>query len=85
MTLYAVVLNKPSDHAWAKVRETWPKHHVLDERVAFISADDALTDDISKQIGIGVEHRINGIVVQMDYFSGYAATSLVEWINKNHG
>ena len=45
MTLYAVVLNKPSDHAWAKVRETWPKHHVLDERVAFISADDALTGD----------------------------------------
>ena len=85
MTLYAIVLNKPSDYAWTKVRETWPKHHVLDERVAFINADNALTDDISKQIGIGAERQISGIVVQMDYFSGHTATSLVEWINKNHG
>lgn len=86
MTLYTIVLNEPSDHAWAKIRATWPKgHHILDDRVAFISADGALTGDIAKQIGIDSEQQINGIVVQMDYFSGRTDASLVEWISKSRG
>ena len=83
MALYAIVLDRPSDHAWAKLRETWPVHHIRDDRVAFISADNALTGEISKQIGIGAENNISGIVVQMDHYSGHTAASLVEWIGKN--
>lgn len=83
MALYAIVLDKPSDHAWARLRETWSAHHIRDDRVAFISVDNALTSEISKEVGIGEEKNISGIVVQMDYYSGHTAASLVEWIRKN--
>ena len=83
MALYAIVLDKPSDHAWTKLRETWSAHHIRDDRVAFISADNALTSEISEEVGIGAENNISGIVVQMDYYSGHTAASLVEWIRKN--
>ena len=85
MALYAIVLNGPSDHAWTQVRETWPKHHFLDERVALISVDEVLTKDISDAVGIGAEHQISGLVIQMDYFAGHTDASLVEWISKNRG
>ena len=84
MALYAIVLDRPSDHAWAKLRETWPVHHIRDDRVAFISsADNALTSEISKEVGIGAENNISGIVVQMDYYSGHTSAPLVEWLRKN--
>ena len=83
MTLYAIVLNSSNDDAWANVREMWPTHHIFDDRVAFISTDNALTSDIAKQAGIVGETDIRGIVIQMDYFSGHTSASLVEWISKN--
>ncbi len=83
MALYAIILNGPSDHAWTKVRETWPAHLIFDDRVAFISVDNALTSEISKEIGMGREEEISGIVIQMDYYSGHTSASLVEWIRKN--
>ena len=84
MALYAIVLNEPNDDAWAQVRETWPIHHIFDDRLAFISADNALTAEVSKASGIGAEGT-SGIVMQMDFYSGHTSTSLVEWISKHRG
>lgn len=83
MALYAIILHRPSDHAWTKVRKTWPKHHFLDGRVAFISAENALTGEVSKEVGIGEENQISGLVIQMDYYTGYTNSGLVEWTSKN--
>jgi len=57
MALYAIILNEPSNHAWMKIRETWPAHLIFDDRVAFISVDNALTSEISKEIGMGKEEK----------------------------
>ena len=81
MTLYAIILNEPDEGTWSKVRETWPKNHVLDDRVAFIDTENALTSDIARDAGID-EGGANGLVIQMDYFAGHTRTSLVEWISK---
>ena len=40
MSLYVIVLNEPDEAAWENIREAWPAHHVFDNRLAFISADD---------------------------------------------
>lgn len=87
MSLYAIILHHPSTEVWDKIRATWPKHHILDDRVAFINVDNAqaLTQEISDQAGIGAENDISGLVVQMDYFAGRTNGALVEWINKNRG
>lgn len=83
MSIYAIILNSPNGDAWAKLQETWPDHHIFDDRLAFISANNALTKDISTKVGIGAEGDARGVVIQMDYFSGHTSASLVEWINKN--
>ena len=83
MTLYAIVLNNSNAIAWENVREKWPTHHIFDDRVAFISTENALTSDIAQQAGISGETDIRGVVIQMDYFSGHTSASLVEWISKN--
>ena len=82
MSLYAIVLNEPDEAAWEKIREAWPAYHIFDNRLAFISADDALTADVSRDTGIGSESA-KGIVIQMDCFSGHTAGPLVEWTSKH--
>ena len=84
MALYAIFLNEPSDDEWAQVREAWQTHHIFDDRLAFISADNALTAEVAKASGIGADDA-SGIVIQMDFYSGHTSTSLVEWISKHHG
>ena len=82
MSLYAIILNAPDEEVWKNVRAKWPKNYVFDERVAFISAEDALTADVARDAGIGAEGA-NGIAIQMDFYSGRTSSSLVEWISKN--
>lgn len=82
MSLYAIILNEPSDDAWRRVRKEWEHHQIVDERLAIIKDDNALTKDVASKVGMDPERGTLGIVIQMDYFFGRTATSLVEWINK---
>ena len=82
MSLYAILLNEPSEAAWKKVKETWPKNHVFDDRLALISTDNVLTADVARDAGIGADGA-SGIVIQMDFYSGHTSSTLVEWISKN--
>ncbi len=82
MPLYAILLNEPNESAWDKVRETWPKHYVFDNRLALISTENVLTADVARDAGIGAD-GVSGIVMQMDFYSGHTSSTLVEWISKN--
>ena len=83
MSLYVIILNHSNATVWQNVRAEWPQHHIMDDRIAFVSADNTLTADIARAAGIGPDEA-SGIVVQMDYFSGHTSSSLVEWISKNN-
>ena len=81
MNIYTIILQNPSESAWSNIKTNWPNnHHILDERMAFVSGDNLLTKDISEKIGIGKD--LPGIVIQMDYYSGFGNSSLVEWMSK---
>ena len=84
MTLYAIILTRPNEGAWAKVRSNWEDdHHIVDDRLAIVKEDsNTLTAIIAEKIGMDSRGDASGIVVQMDYFSGRTLSSLVEWINK---
>lgn len=82
MSFYAIILNRPDEDAWETVRSSWDLHFILDDRLAFILAENVLTADIAKKVGISSD-GVSGIVIQMDYFSGHTSGSLVEWISKN--
>lgn len=84
MSLYAIILDQPNETVWKKVRANWPKHFILDERVAYIKAEDALTGGIAQEAGI-VADGAAGVVIQLIYFGGRTDGSLVEWMNKNSG
>lgn len=82
LKIYAVVLDKPNDSVWEKIKSGWPDtHYVHDERMAFVVDEDTkLTAEIAESAGIA--EGVSGMVIQMDYFSGRSNSSLVEWINK---
>ena len=80
MTLYAIILPSPDEKVWEKIRDLWKDHHFLDDRTAFIRADNTLTRDIAEQIGLA--HENSGIVVQADYYAGMADSSFVEWLDR---
>ena len=82
MSIYAIILNSPDESVWQNIKDNWEFHHVLDDRLAFVRAENALTADIAKQVGIS-EEGASGVVIQMDYFSGHTKASLVEWVSKN--
>ena len=84
MPLYIIVLDYPEPKVWDSVRQNWPSpnHHIHDDRVAFVKDDIRLTAEVKDTAGI--EAGAGGIVVQADYYSGYTATPLVEWLAK-HG
>ena len=82
MPLYMIVLDEENSELWESVETNWPapNHHIHDKRVAFVRDDKSLTSDIAKTIGI--QKNASGIVTQADYYSGFASSSLVEWLGK---
>ena len=85
MTLYAVILHRPSDTVFDSISKNWPdRYFIADKRLALISSDkNDLTAHIAERVGIGVEFNASGLVIQMDYYAGTGSSPLVEWINKN--
>ena len=82
MSIYAILLNEPNEAAWEKVREKWAAHHVLDDRLAFVSAENAMTADVARDVGIGSGGAL-GIVVQMDFYAGHTTGDFIEWLSKH--
>ena len=68
MSLYVIILNYSDETVWQNVHADWPKHDFMDDRIAFVSADNALTADIALVTGIGLDGA-SGVVIQTDYFS----------------
>ena len=81
MSKFVVILPSPNATVWNKIRKNWKSHYILDDRVAFVSDDERLTGEVATHAGIAPE--TSGIVIQMDYYSGRSAASLVEWLDKN--
>lgn len=80
MTLYAILLPAPSEEVWGSLRASYPDHHILDNRTAFIRTENTLTQKIVEELDI--KFGASGIVIQMDYYAGMADGSFVEWLNK---
>ncbi len=81
MSFYVIILDTPNEAAWETIQEHWPDHLISDSRLAFISAENAVTAKIADQIGINADGA-HGIVIQMDFYGGYTSSSIVEWISK---
>ena len=81
MSIYMILLDEPDEGAWETIPEHWSDHLIFDDRLAFISAENAVTAKIAEQIGIGPDGA-NGMVIQMDYYAGRTSTSIVEWLAK---
>ena len=82
MAIYLIVLDRPNNGAWEKVKNNWPapNHFIHDDRVAVILDDKLLTSDVSEKVGIG--NGVSGIVSQMDFYSGHTSSRFVEWLKK---
>ena len=81
MSLYAIVLDAPSGGPWEAIPLHWPDHLIVDDRLAFVSAENAVTANIAEQAGIGPDGAA-GIVIQMDFFSGHTRSSIAEWVSR---
>ena len=87
MSIYAIVLTDPDDGAWAAVRKEWPNASIFfTDRIAFINVKKRTTTlEVSELVGMESTKKVNGIVVEADTISGWAPSSLGEWIEKNRG
>ena len=82
MAIFSVLLDNPDQEIWNTIKRKWPKAHFHNDYVAFLSdGGDQLTAKIHEKAGIGPEH--SGIVVQVNYYSGFTDPVLVEWLQKN--
>ncbi len=82
MSLYAIMLDRPNAAAWKAIPQHWPIHLLADDRLALISAENAVTAKIAEQVGIGPDGAA-GIVVQMNYYAGHTNSAVAEWVAKN--
>lgn len=83
MSLFAIVLNKPSQDAWKAVKENWPSHHYfLTDRIAFVAPDNGtvLTSQIAELVGMNDEKMVSGFVMKSAANAGYNDASLWEWM-----
>lgn len=81
--MYAIILDKPNETAWDNVRQIWPRHYIADERVAYVVSENELTAAVAEKAGIKAD-GLNGVVIQMDYFSGFSSSALAEWVSKSN-
>lgn len=74
-------LTPPSETSWDEIKRNWPSAYVHRNTVAFVTDDGSkLTQEIADTAGISDARE--GIVIQLDYYSGYTDSTLVEWLSK---
>ena len=83
-TIYLIVLQEPSEHAWHRLAQTWTSKYVIDDRTALVCTPPSSTSqEVSAVLGMDGEHNVRGIVVQMDRFFGFHNRDIWEWIEKS--
>lgn len=84
MAVFLISLNESNEETWEKVKGLWPdRHHVLTDRMAFVAPQGiAVTQEIADSLGMNSEHRVLGIVAELDNYGGFNQSGLVEWIKK---
>ena len=83
MSIFAIVLNEPTQDGWAVVKEHWPdRHYILTDRVSFVAPDNGtvLTTQIANLLGINKESQVSGIVIKSAANSGFNDVGLWEWM-----
>lgn len=86
MSTYLIALVDPNSAAWQLLREKWPdQHHVLSDRLAFVSPSDTSTpDDVEEAIGLEVgPNAPSGIIIEMTGTrgSGILPKATIQWLN----
>ena len=83
MAIYAVILKKPNEGAWNKLKEQYPVPYFLNSTTALVASESlVLTSDIAKSAGIGEEEDVLGVVCEITSRSGYYYQDLWEWFRK---
>ena len=78
--LHAVILTEPHSGFHQSLLETYPGAYVLNDKT-FLIRSDKLSNEISKDVGIGEESGPTGAVFKLNgTYSGYARSSLWEWL-----
>ena len=87
MSIYIVTLNAPSELAWERLKDTWPKRHrIVTDHIAFVAPEDtSTTGEIGKAIGMNSEDKIMGVVAEINEgaVNGWNDVSVWEWV-RNH-
>ena len=83
MSVFAIVLNEPSQTAWAAVKENWPgTHFILTDRIAFVAPDEniVLTSEIAEKVGMNDDKNVLGFVMKSAANAGFNKSGLWEWM-----
>ena len=87
MSVYLVVLHKPDENAWGRLKSAWPdNHYTLTDRIAFVAPDEiTLTEKIGDLVGMDENHKVTGFVaeIQYDAINGWNKQALWEWLRKH--
>ena len=83
MFLHAIVLTAPSDGIAERINQHHPKHYRMNHTVYLVRSDD-ISEKIATDIGLKGERQVEGAtgaVFKLNgTYSGYAPTSLWEWL-----
>ena len=72
MSVYAVILNKPNETVWGRLKSEYEKSYLVSDTVAFVSPESptALTSQIAEILGIGEKNGITGVVCEVANHNG---------------
>lgn len=82
MSLFVVILPRPSEHIWERVGKVWPATcYFASDYTAFVSPDSGQSPQaVADLLGFNTEGRVRGTVVEMADIAGYGDSDLVEWV-----
>ncbi len=83
--LHAAILTEPHSGFHQSLLDAYPDAYKLNDNT-FLIRSDKLSNEISKDIGIGEESGPTGAVFKLNgTYSGYASSSLWEWLKIDKG
>lgn len=86
MSIYVVILDEPSEEAWAALEAKWPgRNFRMDDRVAFVAPPGepiTTTADVAGVVGVNSDEERQGIVLEHLAHTGFARSDLWEWLRK---
>ena len=87
MSLFAVILDRPSKETWGKLQSQYEKPYILSDLAALVSVEGTttLTSEIYKSIQLGEDTDVGVFVCEVTNYNGYYYQDLWEWLRKAHG